>query len=260
MSLDELNFSATSSVLPAERPGETAPVTPWSALADDDTVAAWNAQLWALDARGRVEWALRHLPGTHALSSSFGAQSAVLLHLVNQLAPGIPVVLVDTGYLFPETYQFIDQLSTRLKLNLKTYRAESSPAWQEARYGKLWEQGLPGIEKYNRINKVEPMERALAELGVGTWLTGLRRDQSASRALLQPLVSKGGRAKLHPILDWRDRDVGRYLAAHQLPYHPLWEQGYVSIGDVHTTRPLEAGLSPEQTRFFGLKRECGLHE
>mgnify|MGYP000455746352 CR=1 FL=1 len=95
-----------------------------------------------------------------------GAQSAVMLHLVTQQAPQIPVIVVDTGYLFPETYQFIDQLTDRLKLNLKVYQAPITPAWQEARYGKLWEQGVEGIEKYNQINKVEPMARALKELDV----------------------------------------------------------------------------------------------
>ncbi|MBX4276529.1 phosphoadenosine phosphosulfate reductase family protein, partial [Mycobacterium tuberculosis] len=84
--------------------------------------------------------------------------------LVNQIRPDIPVILTDTGYLFPETYQFIDELTDKLKLNLKVYRAAESAAWQEARYGKLWEQGVEGIEKYNEINKVEPMNRALKEL------------------------------------------------------------------------------------------------
>lgn len=258
MSLDDRHFfSAPKS---AEHGPLPAPRIPRSVIPDPDTLGAWNAELWARDARGRIEWALEHLPGTHVLSSSFGAHSAVMLHLVNQLAPGLPVLLIDTGHLFPETYRFIDQLVSQLHLNLQVYRAQHSPAWQEARYGKLWEQGLSGIEKYNQINKVEPMQRALSELGAGTWFAGLRRDQSRSRAQTEPLTHRHGAFKLHPILDWRDRDVGRYLSAHDLPWHPLWEQGFVSIGDVHTTRALAPGESPEQTRFFGLKRECGLHE
>lgn len=101
------------------------------------------------------------------------------LHLVNQIRPDIPVILTDTGYLFPETYRFIDELTDKLKLNLKVYRATESAAWQEARYGKLWEQGVEGIEKYNDINKVEPMNRALKELNAQTWFAGLRRDNPA---------------------------------------------------------------------------------
>lgn len=222
-------------------------------------LAAANRQLHALDAEGRVRWALEHLPGTHALSSSFGAQAAVSLHLVTRLAPGIPVVVVDTGYLFPETYQFIDELSTRLSLNLRVHRAPLTPAWLEAREGRLWEQGSEGIERFSRLTKVEPMQHALAELGVGTWIAGLRRSQSRSRAAIEPLARQDGRFKLSPIHDWSDRDVYLYLKRHELPYHPLWQQGYVSIGDVPTTRPLGADLSEEQTRFHGLRRECGLH-
>ncbi|RAN85742.1 phosphoadenosine phosphosulfate reductase, partial [Bacillus sp. SRB_28] len=108
-----------------------------------------NAQLEKLSAEERVAWALENLPGDYALSSSLGIQAAVSLHLVNQIRPDIPVILTDTGYLFPETYQFIDELTDKLQLNLKVYRAQTSPAWQEARYGKLWEQGVDGIEKYN---------------------------------------------------------------------------------------------------------------
>ncbi len=225
-----------------------------------ESIARMNAQLEGLDATARVEWALQHLPGRHLLSSSFGIQAAVMLHLVTRVAPGIPVVLVDTGHLFPETYQFIDELTARLGLNLHIYRAAASPAWQEARHGRLWEQGLEGIALYNRLNKVEPMQRALKELDAGTWFAGLRRSQADSRSGLSVLRVQDGRFKVHPVIDWTNRDVYRYLQHHNLPYHPLWEQGYVSVGDTHTSRPLEPGMHEQETRFFGLKRECGLHD
>lgn len=223
-------------------------------------LAATNRELEAMPAEQRVAWGLENFPGRIVMTSSFGAQSAACLHLVTRQRPDIPVVLVDTGYLFPETYRFIDQLCERLSLNLHTYRAQQSPAWQEARYGKLWEQGLDGIERYNRINKVEPMRRALMDLGAAAWISGLRRQQAKSRQHLDVLLWRNGRCKIHPLIDWTDRDVYRYLSRHELPYHPLWEQGYVSIGDVHTTHRLVDGMSLEDTRFFGLKRECGLHE
>ncbi len=227
---------------------------PWFDLAE------MNHELAAAPAEQRVAWVLEHFPGRVVLTSSFGAQSAVCLHMVTRQQPDIPVVLVDTGYLFPETYQFIDELSERLSLNLQIYRAELSAAWQEARYGKLWEQGLEGIERYNGFNKVEPMQRALKELEAAAWISGLRRQQAKSRQHLDVLLWRNGRCKVHPLIDWTDRDVYRYLSQHNLPYHPLWHQGYVSIGDTHTTRRLLDGMSEEETRFFGLKRECGLHE
>lgn len=159
-----------------------------------------------------------------------------------------------------ETYQFIDELTDKLNLNLKVYRAKESAAWQEARYGKLWEQGVEGIEKYNDINKVEPMNRALQELSAQTWFAGLRREQSGSRAHLPVLAIQRGVFKVLPIIDWDNRTVYQYLQKHGLKYHPLWDQGYLSVGDTHTTRKWEPGMAEEETRFFGLKRECGLHE
>ncbi|MEW8511961.1 MAG: phosphoadenylyl-sulfate reductase [Candidatus Thiodiazotropha sp.] len=219
-----------------------------------------NRKLEGMSAEQRVEWALHYLPGNHIMTSSFGIQGALMLHLVSRILPDIPVVLVDTGYLFPETYSFIDQLSERLQLNLQVYRAPESPAWQESRYGRLWEQGLGGIEHYNRINKVEPLQRALKQLDAGSWFAGLRRQQSQSRSTLPVVRVQDGRFKIHPVIDWHNRDVHRYLQKHNLPYHPLWEQGYASVGDVHTSRPLELGMHEEETRFFGLKRECGIHE
>lgn len=229
--------------------------------ADDTTgsLVFLNRTLAKLDASDRIRWALEHLPGAHALSSSFGAQSAVGLHMATQLDPSMKVILVDTGYLFPETYRFIDTLVDRLSLDLHVVRPQIGIAWMEARMGRLWEKGLDGIRDYNGLRKVEPMQRALDELGVGTWIAGLRRSQSRSREHIDFLERRDGRWKLHPIADWTDRDVGRYLTRHDLPYHPLWHEGFVSIGDVHTTRRLEDGMEAEDTRFFGLQRECGLH-
>jgi len=219
-----------------------------------------NDRLEKQSAEERVRWALDRFRPDIMLSTSFGAQAAISLHLVTQQWPEIPVVFIDTGYLFPETYQFADQLTERLKLNLKVFRPELSPAWREVRYGKLWEQGGEGIERYNFIHKVQPMQTAIRRLGVRSWITGLRRQQSKSRQDLGVLRLQNDVTKIHPIIDWTDRQVFQYLKKHDLPYHPLWEKGYVSIGDVHTTRPLTGNMTEEETRFFGRKRECGLHD
>lgn len=228
-----------------------------SSTPDIDSV---NRALESLSAEQRIEWMLEHLPGQHALSSSFGMQAAVMLHLVTAVAPGTPVIFIDTGYHFPETYRFVDDLTARLDLDIRVFRSPISPAWQEARQGKRWEQGLDGIRRYNHENKVEPMRRALEQLGVSNWLSGLRRSQSRTRANIALAECQWNRYKIHPIADWHDRDVHRYLVRHGLPYHPLREHGYISIGDWHSTRSLKDIDSVDQARFFGLTRECGLHE
>lgn len=231
-----------------------------SALQREIDAAQASALLESLPAEARIEWALENLPGSFVLSSSFGIQSAVLLHLATRIVPDLPVLLVDTGYLFPETYRFVDKLTERLNLNLKVVRPALSPGHLEMRHGRLWEQGLEGLTRYNRLMKVEPMEQMLDELRVGTWFAGLRRQQSSTREQ-RPVVEQrdDGRYKVYPLIDWHSRDVHRYLTEHDLPYHPLWEQGYTSVGDWHTSQPLQPGMKEEETRFFGMQRECGLH-
>ena len=208
----------------------------------------------------RVRWAHAQYGDKLVLSTSFGIQSAVMLHLVTSQIPGIPVIFVDTGYLFPETYRFAEALRERLDLNLKTYTPLQTAAQQEALYGKLWEQGLEGLARYNRINKIEPMNRAVQELGAEAWLSGLRRNQSSTREQRTVAEKQNKIWKVYPIIDWTDRDIYNYLAENNLPYHPLWDEGYVSVGDWHSTSKLGEGMTEEATRFGGLKRECGLHE
>ncbi|MUI52494.1 phosphoadenylyl-sulfate reductase [Aliivibrio fischeri] len=219
-----------------------------------------NEFLGSLTAEQRVRWALKYLVGNQALTSSFGIQSSVCLHLYNQIQPNIPVIFIDTGYLFPETYQFINKLKIDLCLNVRVFRSEMSPSWQEATYGELWSQGVSGLKKFNRINKVEPMARAINELSLSVWHSGLRKEQSDTRKQLRFLDIQGHQFKFLPILDWSDEDVEIYIKEHDLDYHPLYYKGYVSVGDVHSSEPLKEGMAPEQSRFGGVFRECGLHE
>ncbi len=223
-------------------------------------VETLSAQLATASAEERVRWAVETFGDRLVMTTSFGIQSAVMLHLVTQIVPQIPVVFIDTGYLFPETYRFADELTRRLNLNLKVYNPLMTAARQEALFGRQWEAGVDGLKRYNLINKVEPMDRAVRELGATAWMAGLRRSQASTRERLSVVQLQNKITKVHPILDWDNRTVHRYLTQHGLPYHPLWEQGYVSVGDSHSSAPLSPGMSEEETRFNGLKRECGLHE
>ncbi|CAL4326482.1 phosphoadenylyl-sulfate reductase [Buchnera aphidicola] len=219
-----------------------------------------NCLISNYSAEERISWALKNLPSVHIMSSSFGIQSIVLLDLVIAQKPDIPIILIDTGYLFPQTYNFIDFLTKKFNLNIQVFRSTISPAWQEARYGKLWTKGIKGINFYNDINKVQPMNFALKQLSAQTWFAGLRRDQSKSRKLLPFLSIQKGVFKILPILDWSNNKIYQYFKTKNLDVHPLSKDGYSSLGDIHTTSKHISGMLEEETRFFGLKRECGLHE
>jgi len=218
-----------------------------------------NARLQEATAEEIIRWAVETFGDRLVMSSSFGVQSAVMLHLVTRIVPDVPVILIDTGYLFPETYMFAEQLRERLDLNLKIYTPRLTAAMQEALYGKLWEQGEEGLTRYHQINKIEPMQRALEDLGAKAWLAGLRADQTEYRKGLETVTRQSEVYKVHPILRWTARDVHAYMTEHDLPYHPLLEEGYVSVGDVHSTRKVDEDEHERAGRFGGLKQECGLH-
>jgi phosphoadenosine phosphosulfate reductase len=222
---------------------------------------AINEQLAQASAVEIVSWADQTFGEGLVMSTSFGIQSAVMLHLVTQVVPHIPIIWVDTGYLPEATYKFAEDLTTRLNLNLKVYQSPLSPARMEALYGKLWEQKeVEALNQYDRIRKVEPMQRALKELGATAWLAGLRSNQTDHRKGLGFVGKQGEQYKVHPILTWHSRTIYEYLTAHDLPYHPYFDLGYVTVGDWHSSRPLTADDSDERdTRFHGLKQECGLH-
>jgi phosphoadenosine phosphosulfate reductase len=219
--------------------------------------AAW---LVGATASERIRWAAETFGDRLVMSTSFGIQSAVMLHLVTREIPEIPVIFIDTGYLFPETYRFAEELTERLQLNLHVYTPLWTAARQEAVHGKRWEQDVAALEAYNRDNKVEPMNRALKELRAEAWLSGLRRAQATTRSKLEVVQQQKRTVKVHPIIDWSEKVVYEYLKTNELPFHPFWEEGYVSVGDWHSSAPLGSGMTAEETRFGGLKRECGLHE
>ncbi|NJO77919.1 MAG: phosphoadenosine phosphosulfate reductase [Cyanobacteria bacterium RM1_2_2] len=220
-----------------------------------------NQQLHDQDAIQIVKWAVEQFGDGLVMTTSFGIQSAVMLHLVTQIVPNIPVVWVDTGYLPAKTYIFADELTQRLNLNLKVYQSPISPARMEALYGRLWAQNdVESLNRYDQIRKVEPMQRALEELKATAWLTGLRSSQTEHRKTLDVVSLQGAIYKVLPILNWSSKAVYDYLIAHNLPYHPLFDEGYVTVGDWHSSRPLMATDENERdTRFKGLKQECGIH-
>lgn len=220
-----------------------------------------NQELANAEAKAVVEWSAENFDDGMVMTTSFGIQAAVMLHLVTEVIPQIPVIWIDTGYLPAATYKFAEQLTQKLKLNVKVYQSPISPARMEALSGKLWEKNdIQAFNRYDHIRKVEPMERALQELKPTAWLAGLRKNQTEHRQSLPRVERQKQLYKIYPILDWHSRDIYQYLTAHDLPYHPYFDQGYVSVGDWHSSRPLTADDNNDRdTRFNGLKQECGLH-
>ena len=129
-----------------------------------DELKLWSDELEGIQALERIAWAWERFGSGLVLSTSFGLQSAVMIHLVRQVSDEIPIVFADTGYLFPGTYEYALTLQEKLGFAAKVYSSHMTPSYQEAKYGKLWEQGQEGMNKYNLINKKEPIERALREV------------------------------------------------------------------------------------------------
>jgi phosphoadenosine phosphosulfate reductase len=221
---------------------------------------AVNAQLESARPERVLSWAAGTFgPERLLVTTSFGAESALMLHLVSKHLPRVPVVFIDTGYLFPETYRFAEELTKRFDLNLRVYSPVMTAARQEALHGKLWEGDHFARERYQQVNKIEPMQRALDELQPLAWISGIRAQQTSFRANQRPVEFQDGLHKVHPVLGWSYETVHGYLRRNDLPYHPLYKNGYRSIGDWHSTFPTLDGEDPRAGRNLGEQRECGLH-
>ena len=220
---------------------------------------ALSAELARLKAGERLQLLHQRYGKRLVASTSFGLQAAVMLDLIARNAPEIPVIFIDTGYHFPETYRYAAELTERFGTDLRVYHPTHSAARIEALWGKLWEQGKEGMDKYGVLTKIEPMDRALREPGGDVWISGLRRSQSSTRVERPFAEQQKKTLKVYPILDWADAQVSVYMHDRGLPRHPLEAEGYVTMGDWHSTRPAIDGLDAEATRFNGEKYECGLH-
>lgn len=193
------------------------------------------------------------------LTCSFQAEDVLLLKLARELRPAIPVLFLDTGYHFAETYAYRDRIAAEWSLNLTNLLPENTIAQQEAEHGML-HQIAP--DRCCALRKVEPLFKAVGAYKV--WLTGLRREQARSRAALEEVANftlPGGRTvlKLSPFADWSTRDVWQLCARFEIPLLPLYELGYSSIGcEPCTSLPLDPN-DPRSGRWAGRKVECGIH-
>jgi phosphoadenosine phosphosulfate reductase len=216
-----------------------------------DRAEAWNAQQ-------SLQWGLSEFGPSLAVASSFGAEDVVLIDMASRLRPQFRVFTLDTDFLFPETYALIETVEKRYGLRVERTRSELTPEAQAAQYGEALWASQP--DKCCQLRKVEPLKKELA--GLEAWVTGVRRDQAPTRANTRKLEwdSKFGLVKLNPLADWNWAQVWDYIRAHDVPYNPLHDRNYPSIGCTYCTRPVKPGEDPRAGRWSGFNKiECGLH-
>jgi len=215
-----------------------------------------QAESWS--AAELVKYALEQFSPKVAIASSFGAEGVVLIHLAAQARPDFRVFTLDTDFLFPETYALIDAIEQRYRIKVERIKPRLTSDEQGQEFGKaLWSRE-PDL--CCNIRKVEPLTKKLAELDA--WVTGIRRDQAPTRANARKLAwdSKFGLIKINPLADWKWEQVWDFIRAHSIPYNPLHDRGYPSIGCTYCTRPVRAGEDLRAGRWSGFqKTECGLH-
>lgn len=223
-----------------------------------------NSTLEASSAEKIVSWAATQFGNGLVMSSSFGAESALLIHMAVTHLPRIKIVMVDTGYLFPETWDFMSALRQRFDLNIWVYRTRKDPIVYLAQAGEDDSTQRKDIDSCCGVNKNEPFERAMKELKPTAWIRGIRRQQASTRKSRSILEWSGryGCYAISPLLNMTSKDIYYYMKQHDLPYHPLYEQGYTSIGcnPLSCTRPIQPGEDARAGRWAGTgKIECGLN-
>ncbi|WP_196257690.1 phosphoadenylyl-sulfate reductase [Pelagibacterium limicola] len=221
-------------------------------------IIALNGMFDEMDAEGVLRQAVDDLlPGDIAMVSSFGADSAVLLHLVSQVDPNLPVYFLETGKHFAETLDYVQTLKSRLGLaNVIALHPDSADLKRFDPDGVLWE---TDPDSCCHIRKTEPLEKVLA--GFGGWVTGRKRFQTAERGVLPHFeLTSDDRIKVNPLAYFSNEDIEAYKARYDLPDHPLYQEGYKSIGCAPCTSAVADGEDPRAGRWRGLnKQECGIH-
>lgn len=208
-----------------------------------------------------IRWAADRFSPRVGLTCSFSGPGVVLAHLVARVAPAVPVIFLDTGYHFAETLALKDEFARRYPIRLVEAAPRLTPAEQAAQYGEALYERDP--DQCCRLRKVEPMAQVLADLDC--WITGLRRDQSVTRAavgVVEQHQAPDGRPliKVMPLAHWSSKQVWDYIMTHGIPYNPLLDQGYKSIGCRPCTVPVAAAAAERDGRWAGqAKTECGLH-
>ncbi len=221
-----------------------------------------SKDLEKLSPQDQLQWGYEQFNERFVLTTSFGIQSAVLLHMTLGLkcTKKPKVIWIDTGYLPKETYIYAEELTKLFELNLVVTQSPISPARMEAIYGRLWETGVQkDLEKYHQIRKVEPLENTLLKLNVHCWASGVRKGQTKNRQSMSHIDYIRERLTLRPLLNWSKKDIFYYMEKNNLPQHPLFEKGFSTVGDWHSSKAENSNQQGRSTRFGGISEECGIH-
>ena len=227
-----------------------------------DNLKKYNQQLLDMKAQEILRWGHEKFGNQFAITTSFGIQSSVLLHMLCQsgLQKKIKIFWIDTGYLPQETYHYAQKLINDLSLEIEVLQSELSPARMEALYGKLWETNKTSdLDKYHELRKIKPLENALEKYNIQCWASGIRSSQTEDRNKMNFLDLIRQRLSLRPLLNWTNKDIFYYMEENNLPAHPLFIKGYSTVGDWHSSSQDGIDIKGRSTRFGGIKQECGIH-
>jgi len=205
-----------------------------------------------------LSWAFKRFGQDVAISSAFGVEGMVIIDMVSRIYPNFRLFTLDTEFLFPETYSLMDRVEQRYGVKIEKVYSLHSPEQQARTHGPaLWSRN-PDL--CCELRKVEPLRRKLSEFRA--WITSIRRDQTSFRASAEKIEwdPKFGLLKINPLVDWNSKQVWNYVHRYDVPYNPLHNQNYPSIGCTHCTRAIGAGEDARAGRWAGFaKTECGLH-
>ena len=221
-----------------------------------------NRKLKSMTPQEMLVWGYEKFDNHFAITTSFGIQSSVLLHMVSKssLKDKVTIFWIDTGYLPSETYHYAEKLMNDLSLNIEVLQSKLSPARMESLHGKLWDtNNASDLDKYHEIRKIKPLENALEKNDIQCWASGVRSNQTENRNQMQFLDVVRKRFSLRPLLNWSNKEIFYYMKKNQLPTHPLFLKGYSTVGDWHSSAPDNLEKQGRSTRFGGIKQECGIH-
>ncbi|MBN2614109.1 MAG: phosphoadenylyl-sulfate reductase [Bacteroidales bacterium] len=234
-------------------------------MMDDTKIREWNEQFRNRDSKEIIAYFLNHFKDKIAFSTSLGPEDQVITHMISQIDPKANIFTLDTGRVFPETYDLMDRTNKKLKVNIRVYFPDAAEVEEmvEKKGINLFYDSIENRKECCNIRKIKPLMRATK--GLDAWITGLRREQSITRKDLQWVEQDDNNnlLKINPLAHWTEQDVWDYIAEHKVPVNALHKKGFASIGCQPCTRAIAAGEDVRAGRWWWENpetKECGLHK